>query len=107
MGTVFTIPYLCTIKQSDRLIFRFLTFISIISYSIYLLNLNMVQLIFMPFIIKIASVFVHGKLLLIVKYCIYWFLTIFLGTLLYKYFESKVMNLRDKVDLHVKTQHVD
>lgn len=106
-ATALMIPWLCTIKQSDKLFFRVITFISIISYSIYLLNLNMVQLIFMPIIVKIVSVFLHGKLLLIAKYGIYWFLTISLGTLLYKYFESRVMNLRDKVDLKVKTQHVD
>jgi peptidoglycan/LPS O-acetylase OafA/YrhL len=107
VATMLMIPYLCTIKQSSALFFRVLTFVSIISYSIYLLNLNMVQLIFMPFIIKIVGIFLHGKLFLLAKYGIYWFLTISLGTLLYKYFESKVMNLRDKVDLHVKTQHVD
>jgi hypothetical protein len=61
----------------------------------------------MPVIIKIVSAFLHGKLLLIAKYFIYWLLTITLGALLYKYFESKVMNLRDKIDLKVKTQHVD
>lgn len=106
-ATLLMIPWLNTVRQSDKPVFRFITFISVISYSIYLLNLNMVQLIFMPIIVKIVSVFLHGKLLLIAKYLIYWFLTITLGTALYKYFESRVMNLRDKVDLKVKTQHVD
>ena len=68
----------------------FFTHISLISYSMYLLNLAVISEVlytnFPPRGIHTAWA----------EYCLYWSLVIILSTLLYKYFEKPVMDLRDR-----------
>jgi peptidoglycan/LPS O-acetylase OafA/YrhL len=68
---------------------RMMTFISVISYSMYLLNLAPVASVidknFRP----------EGALAGLTWYFIYWITVIGASTLLYKYFEKPVMDLRE------------
>lgn len=106
IAAMFMIPYLYTIKQKDGWVYKVITFTSIISYSIYLLNLNFVQMIFLPIFMKIAAHFLPKSLEIYFAYLSYWFFTFFFATLLYKYFESRVIDWRDKINLKVKHQNV-
>ena len=40
---------------------------------------------------------IHGYLFLIVRYFLFWFLTITLSILIYKYFEVPMTSLRDRI----------
>ena len=96
IATLFLLPYLSMMKNGDGWIYRFLTIISLISYSMYLVNLSIVQYWILPCFDwdKIKSF--NSYFALIFKYFSYWFFTIMLSVLIYKYFEIPIMNLRDK-----------
>lgn len=75
-------------------------FVSIISYSMYLLNLTPIQKRLMPLIDtltgwdslpKSASAWYH--------YPLYWFLVIFCSWILYTVFEKRMAELRDKLPI--------
>ena len=69
---------------------RFITFISIISYSMYLVNLALVaQVIEKNFHFQTDLEHVY-------MYLVYWLVTIGLSTILYKFYEKPLMDLRDK-----------
>lgn len=91
IGTVFLIPFLSEYKMGDGRIYKAFTYISLISYSMYLLNLTLVHLYFVNFINKYVT---HIPLIL---YFFYLTFTIIGSILLYKYFEKPFMNLREKL----------
>lgn len=86
------IPFMHHIKSGSGRLYRSITRISIISYSMYLLNLNVIFLIVMPSI----HWWEFGLNDPFVKFLIFWVFTIFTSSLLYKYFEAPMMALRDK-----------
>jgi peptidoglycan/LPS O-acetylase OafA/YrhL len=90
VGCFFLLVKFESIRKGPKLLVKIFTHISLISYSMYLLNLAVIaQLLttnFPPWGPRSA----WGL------YIVYWFLTITLSTLLYKYFEKPVMDLRDK-----------
>ena len=95
LATLFVLPFLSNIKQGQGFFYNTITRISLISYSMYLLNLSIVQ----KWIIdKINwnAILNSNYLIVFFKYSLFWFLTIILSILLYKYFELPVMNLRDR-----------
>ena len=71
-----------------------ITKISLISYSMYLTHLSVVRVYILraiPWdIITTNPLIING-----IKYFLYWFLTIVLSLIIYKYFEVPIMNLRD------------
>lgn len=95
IGTLFVLPYLSELKTGNGLLFKPITYISLISYSMYLLNLSIVQ----SWIIgnipwnKITD---NGYLIVISNYSIYWSLVIGLSILIYKYFEIPMTSLRER-----------
>ena len=96
-ATLLLLPYLSDFRTNKNgLIYKSITTISLVSYSMYLINLSLVQLWIINKIpwqdLKILSKF---HLMLIIPYIIYWFLTIFLSMVIYKYYEVPMMNLRD------------
>ncbi len=69
---------------------KLITHISLISYSMYLINLGLVAQVFSKnFIPETAT---EG----IIFYLIYWTIVITASTLIYKYFEKPVLDLRDR-----------
>jgi peptidoglycan/LPS O-acetylase OafA/YrhL len=91
IGCVLLLPKFDSLKKAPRFITKTVTHISLISYSMYLLNLAIVSEVirdnFPP----------HGPRSAWAMYIIYWFVVIILSTLLYKYFEKPIMDLRDKL----------
>ncbi|WP_282134454.1 acyltransferase family protein [Seonamhaeicola maritimus] len=97
LATLFLLPFLSSLKEGKGFVYRFITYISLISYSMYLLNLSVVQI----WILKnIDWSYLHkfnGYAFLLIRYASYWFFTIVISILIYKYFEIPLMNLRDKI----------
>jgi len=90
IGASLVLPFADSIKQSKTLFGKGVVHISIISYSMYLLNLapiaQVIEKNFLP----------SNSIEAVFTYLIYWVLVIILSTLLYKYFERPMMNLREK-----------
>lgn len=95
IATLFLLPYLSDYKKGNGAFYQLITYISLISYSMYLLNFSFIQY---WIINKIHWIGLSSNIILItiLKYSLYWFLVITLSILLYKYFEIPMTRLRDK-----------
>lgn len=86
------IPYLVSIKLKETLFLKWVTLLSIISYSIYLLHytviLHLIKVLFPSENLRGFSLFGYTLF--------YWFLVVFLSYLLYRFFEKPMTNLREK-----------
>jgi peptidoglycan/LPS O-acetylase OafA/YrhL len=97
IATLILLPFLSNLKTDFGAISRFVTTVSIISYSMYLLNLNIVINVLIKYVF-------HGNLLhyyiktenWIWDYIAFWLLTFVLSYILYKLVEVPFMKLRDK-----------
>ena len=90
LGCFLLLPKFDSLKTAPRLLTRVVTHISLISYSMYLINSALVaEIIYHNFPPQSS-----GAAWLM--YGIYWFVIIVVSTLLYKYYEQPMMNLRDR-----------
>ena len=89
-GCFLLLPKFDGIKTAPKLLTRVVTHISLISYSMYLINLALVAEVirdhFPP----------HGPKTALFMYGVYWVVVITVSTLLYKYYEKPMMDLRDR-----------
>lgn len=92
LATLLLIPYLSDIRSGQGFIYKAVTYIALISYSMYLLNLSFIQINILNRI-DLESLSYLGML---IKYVVFWSSTIVLSIILYKYFELPVTKLRDK-----------
>jgi peptidoglycan/LPS O-acetylase OafA/YrhL len=91
VGLSCLIPFFYNLKLKRRFLIELFTFISVISYSIYLVNYSLVQQ-------SINYLFIDGGILKSVfKFCFASFLTICLSLILYKFIETPFMNVRRKI----------
>ncbi|HRY36881.1 MAG TPA: acyltransferase [Candidatus Magasanikbacteria bacterium] len=84
-----------------RWLVKVVTFISVISYSMYLVNLTIVRQWLLPQIFgpnTLIGSATDG--LAYLKFFIFWILTICLSFLIYRLFEKPIMNLRDKIKIN-------
>jgi peptidoglycan/LPS O-acetylase OafA/YrhL len=88
------LPFFSYIKTGSGILFKIITTLSYVSFSIYLINLNLVQL-FIVNNINFGSL--TGDSLIIVKYILYLFLSIVGGIYMYKKIELPFMNMRKKI----------
>jgi len=90
-GIMCMMPYLDTVEIKSKLVVSFVTTISMISYSLYLLHysiiLHTMKVVFPSEELTGISLWAYTFL--------YWGITILLSYLLYKYFEKPMTNLRD------------
>jgi peptidoglycan/LPS O-acetylase OafA/YrhL len=90
LGCFLLLPKFDSMKSAPILLRKIITHISLISYSMYLINLALVaeviQTNFPP----------NGPLSAWILYFIYWFIVITVSTLIYKYFEKPIMDLRER-----------
>ena len=98
MITFLSLPFFSLLKEtSNKYVKFFFTFIAIISYSMYLLNLTFIQGVILPKLLPILHLSIQGGVLSIsIIYFLYWFFVIFLSYYLYKYFEYPLTKFRDK-----------
>lgn len=90
IGCFLLLPKFDSIKSAPSVITKIITHISLISYSMYLINLALVAEVirdnFPP----------HGPRTAWAMYLIYWFTVITVSTMIYKYYEKPIMDLRDR-----------
>jgi len=91
ISIAFFLPILATWKKS-RVLKNSVTWISILSYSIYLVNYSIVLLTIQMFV-DVGSMNILGKWLMALMF---WGISFILSYILYRWFERPVMNLRDK-----------
>ncbi len=92
IGVLFTIPYLNSIKTGKGILYKVITYISLISYALYVVHLSIVKSTIIPILEDYIEI--TNSLLI---YVLYWAISIVLATLLFKYYEKPMTNLRDKV----------
>lgn len=97
LATLFILPYLSSLKNGRGVFYKIITYISLISYSMYLINLTIVQKWILGYIDWSSIQNINGYLFFIIRYLFYWILTIVISILIYKYLEIPTMNLRDKL----------
>ena len=89
IGILLILPMSDSIKTANIYFVRIITHISVISYSMYLVNLAIVAEVirdnFMPV----------GYVQSIIAYIVYWSVVIVLSTIIYKYYEKPLMDLRE------------
>lgn len=92
--------------RSQRLAAVF-TFISTISYSMYVLNLSIIQWRVIPAFLSITHLreMAAGHLG-ILSFALFWPFTLGSAYLLYRYFERPMMDLRDKINSHAEPDTV-
>lgn len=90
LGIMLVIPLFNAIKKGYGYFGKVITHISKISYSMYLINLALVACVIKDNFPPISDA---DSLL---KYLIYWIVVIGASSLLYKYFEKPMMDLRDR-----------
>lgn len=92
VGTLMLLPHLSVWRRPDDILTRTITFFSVLSYSMYLLNLSVIQIVGL----KIYSiVFPSATREPALLYCMYWVATIGGSYLLYNYFERHMTKIRE------------
>ena len=95
IATLLLLPFLSNYKHGNGMLYRVVTIFSLTSYSMYLINLSLVQDVILPIFIDVIPVPLYGVSLEIYTYLAYWFITVFGSILLYKYFEVPSIKLRE------------
>lgn len=90
VGCALLLPRFETWKEAPMWLRRPVTHISLISYSMYLINLSLVSSVIVAHV-DVSSVG-EGWL----WYAIYWAVVIVASTLIYKYYEKPIMDLRER-----------
>ncbi|GAL86431.1 hypothetical protein CIN01S_02_00700 [Sporocytophaga myxococcoides] len=97
IATLALLPFLSELKTGKGIIFRLLTYISIISYSLYMVNLSLVRFRIIPYSNEWLIKFGLASYINYIDVALYWLYTIILSLLLYHFFEKPMTNLRDKL----------
>lgn len=91
-GILFLLPFLSEYKSGSGFIYKAITYTSIISYSMYLINLSLVQ----QWMLKPLQILNLGEIqYTVLRYLLYWLFTVIGSILLYKYFEKPFTDLRE------------
>lgn len=99
IGAFLLLPKLSGMKTSKGILAQSITYISLISYSMYLVNLSLVQGIILPRCLETSLLDGVGDYRYAIGYVLYWIFTIILASLIYHFFEHPVTGLREKVTL--------
>lgn len=96
-ATLLVLPYLSNLKKGNGFLFYILTYISLVSYSMYLINLSLIKdWLFIR--ANIFSLFPSDSLQsTLILYILYWVITLLISIIIYKFFELPIMKLRDKI----------
>lgn len=86
------LPLLSSIRSGRGKVYSCVMYISLISYSMYLINLSIV----LGWIVAPLNFSFFLNYEPFIKYLLYWLLTILLSILLYKYYELPCTSLRDR-----------
>ena len=93
LGCFLLLPRFETLRKAPVWLRKPVTHISLVSYSIYLINLCLVSSVIT------SQVEVGGKAEAIGWNVVYWVVVFVLSTLIYKYYEKPIMDLRDRISI--------
>lgn len=97
IGALLLLPKLSSVVAGKGVAYRAVTFISIISYSMYLLNYTLISRILLPGILKLSGMEHENDITIAwLLFVLFWGITIGLSYLLYRFYELPMMKLRDK-----------
>jgi peptidoglycan/LPS O-acetylase OafA/YrhL len=94
LGVLLTLPLLSSIKQGQGFVYRWITFFSITSYSMYLIHLSLVQFVLVPASMNMLPFHLTGLPLGLFKFSLYLVYNVVGAALLYKYVEVPTTALR-------------
>jgi peptidoglycan/LPS O-acetylase OafA/YrhL len=92
-ATLILLPFLTELKSGNGMVYKLMTYISLISYSMYLLHFSVIQ---KWIIVNMDFTQLPVYVGIATKYLLYWIITILSSILLFKYFETPVMKLRER-----------
>jgi len=95
IGFLCLFPLVTELKSGQGFVYRMVTRMSIISYSVYLINYSLVKYYMLGFLNRHFFNNLEDGYRIPVQYCSFWLITIVGSILLYKYFERPFMALRD------------
>lgn len=109
VGVLLILPYLSEWKKGKGVFFQLFTFISLTSYSMYLVNFSLVRVHLFQYVP--IHKYIHGVPMQYLNYIAFWLLTMTLSAIIYRFFEIPTMSLRDskwiKNRFPVKTKEQD
>jgi len=93
-GVLCILPLLSEWRNFKGPIANLFTFISLTSYSMYLVNFSLVRVHLFQYVP--IHKYIHGVPMQYLNYLAFWLLTMVISAIIYRYFEIPTMNLRDK-----------
>lgn len=94
LATLFLLPFLSNYRKNSGIIYKSVTYLSLISYSMYLIHLSLIQR-WLIEKINWQELISNYYLSYLMPYVIYWLLTVTGSLLLFKYYEYPMMKLRE------------
>ncbi len=96
-GALLLLPKLSSVMTGRGVVYKAVTFISIISYSMYLLNYTLVSRVILPVMFKAVGLQPEGNIAIAwLAWGLFWVITLVLSYLLYRFYELPMINLRDR-----------
>ena len=102
VGALLLLPFFSNFHCNNVTFVKIITFFSIISYSMYLLNLTPILGFVLPIIMEKISSLSNNIVIInlsFLEYSLYWILTILFSYLIWRYFERPMTSLREKLRL--------
>jgi peptidoglycan/LPS O-acetylase OafA/YrhL len=104
LGILLILPFLSNLKSGNGFIYKILTKISLISYSMYLIHFSIVLNLLLPVLFK--KLINTSVIISFVEYFIFWFVTIALASMLYNLVEIPTTGWRNKISNRNKLNDV-
>jgi peptidoglycan/LPS O-acetylase OafA/YrhL len=94
LGILLLIPYLSQLITGRGFIYKSITYLALISYSMYLLNFTLIANFVMPALLKFLDIETKSFVNSTIAYTLFLAITSMASILLYKFFERPIMDLR-------------
>ena len=94
IGTLFLLPFLAEVKHGKGFLYKTITYVSLTSYSMYLINYSLIR---EGIIKKLPGYGSQTTGMMVLENLLYYGLVIILSILIYKYFEKPIMDLRERI----------
>jgi len=97
LGALFLLPKLCSLREGKGYVYRFVTFVSTISYSMYLINATPFRMFLKSARVKLFMLDAFGDFYKSAEFILYLMWCFFGGYILYRLIEHPMMKLRDSM----------
>lgn len=96
IGFLCLFPLITGVISGNGFFYKTISTISIISYSLYLINYSLVKGYIIPFLDRFIITRLEQFNLNVLNYFLFWIISFIIAMLLYKYYEKPFMNLRNR-----------